>query len=56
MNFVLYNVLIVLLLRLVQMHSPDGEQCTSVVCKTFVVFTEHRIDAFIKSFFCNWRN
>jgi len=38
----------ILLLRLFQMQSPDGEQCTSVVCKTFVAFTEHKIVNFMK--------
>jgi len=37
-----------ILLRFFQMHSPDGEQCTSVVCKTFVAFAERKIDDFIK--------
>jgi len=54
MNSVLCNVLIVLiLLRLFEMQSPGGEQCTSVVCKTFVAFTKHKIDDFMKFPVCN---
>jgi len=44
---------IVLAVAIFQMQSPGGEQCTSVVCKTLVPFTEHKIDDFMKFPVCN---
>ena len=35
------------------MQSPGGEQCTSVVCKMLVPFTEHKINDFMKFAVCN---